>query len=229
MEEPLHVLDPVGDIILVLRNPNAPFAVWDEWEGVGSSESASATDEDNPPSPPTLFGDEPAPADDEVEPEQPSKIRFRLSSRHLSLASRYFEKQLEAPWKDDSAVSSCGCYYIYADDWDAEALLALVQIMHGRNRSVPRSLNLEMLAKIAVLVDYYECHEAVEVFSEIWFKALESPLPTQSNRDLILGLVVSWVFKQADVFETVTARAMQQCKGPLPTLDLPIPKSLVGR
>lgn len=273
MEEPLYVLNPDGDLILILRNPDAPFAVWDEWDEWGSADSvkstsvtdsdglASAADSDEPePEPlPPAEEDQPvpdadsdglAPAADEgepkpepappaeedgpavvknAEPERLSDVRFRLSSRHLGLASRYFQKRLEGPWKDGSPVLSGNCRYIYAEDWDIKALPVLVQIIHGRNRSVPRSVSLEMLAKIAVLVDYYECHEAVEIFSETWVKALESPPSTQYNRDLILKLVVSWVFGQADMFQAVTETALQQSRGPLPILGLPIRESLVRK
>lgn len=39
-------------------------------------------------------------------------------------------------------------------DWDADALLILMHIMHGQTRRVPRSVSLELLAKIAVLPDH---------------------------------------------------------------------------
>jgi hypothetical protein len=41
--------------------------------------------------------------------------------------------------------------------WDAEAVQILMDIIHGRTRSVLKAPSLEMLAKIAVLVGYYEC------------------------------------------------------------------------
>lgn len=59
---------------------------------------------------------------------------------------------------------------------NAEALLSLMQIVNGRTRSVPGEVNLEMLAEIAVLVDYFDCLEAVEVFPESGFSGAWSQL-----------------------------------------------------
>lgn len=40
-------------------------------------------------------------------------------------------------------------------------MLILMNIIQGRNRSVPEIINLEMLARLAILVDYYDCHEVL--------------------------------------------------------------------
>ncbi|CAJ2508725.1 Uu.00g137510.m01.CDS01 [Anthostomella pinea] len=48
-------------------------------------------------------------------------------------------------------------HFICAEDWDANALSILMYVIHGRHRGVPRSASLELLTKIAVLVDYYKC------------------------------------------------------------------------
>jgi len=97
-----------------------------------------------------------------------------------------------------------------------------MSIIHGRNQQVPRVISLELLAKIAVLADYYDCHEAVEVFAEIWLRELRSQLPAQVGRELVLWLCVSWIFGYAEVFTSITTTALQQSQEPLPTLGLPI-------
>lgn len=51
--------------------------------------------------------------------------------------------------------------------------LILMMILHGRTRAVPRKISSKRLSEMAVLVDYYECYEAVEVFSDMWIDALE--------------------------------------------------------
>ncbi|RYP50230.1 hypothetical protein DL768_004214 [Monosporascus sp. mg162] len=265
MDKPFYELDPDGDIILILRNPNAPFAAWDEraedfseplpnHSKIGpraisepSSRGASPEPEDDPL----------APVDDDLEAEpagvrsefvahasfepnvansetfdadhtKRSEIQFRLSSRHLISASSFFKKALGGPWREGNSVTSDGCRYIHTEEWDPDALLVLMQIIHGRNWSVPRSVSLEMLAKIAVLVDYYKCHEAVAMFSEIWIKALEGQVPAECSRELILWLVISRVFSRADIFTAMTRTAMRQSRRPLPTLELPALESVVG-
>jgi hypothetical protein len=96
---------------------------------------------------------------------------------------------------------------------------------------MPRRVSLELLAKIAVLVDYYGCYEAVEVFAELWLQELKSQrqLPAHVSRELVLWLCVSWVFGDADTFTSVTSTALQQSQGPLPTLGLPIPERIIGK
>jgi hypothetical protein len=162
-------------------------------------------------------------------PAEPSEVELRVSSRHLILASPYFKAALSGPWREAVSISADCSRCIYADDWDPEALLILMDIIHSRNRRVPRRVSLELLAKIAVLVDYYQCHEAVEVFAEIWLQKLKDDVPAKINRELVLWLCVSWVFSNAEVFASVTSIAVHQSLEPLPTLGLPIPGKIVGK
>lgn len=55
---------------------------------------------------------------------------------------------------------------------DVDALLILMQIIHGRNGSVPRKTDLEKLARIPVLVDSFDCFEAVQAYMDMWFRVL---------------------------------------------------------
>ena len=103
-----------------------------------------------------------------------------------------------------------------------------MNIIHGHTRKVPRSVSLEILAKFAVLVDYYECFEAVEVFTDMWINELKEDLPKTYSRDLILWIWISWVFRQAEQFTATTGIALKQSRGPIQTLGLPIPERIVG-
>jgi len=52
---------------------------------------------------------------------------------------------------------------------DDEALMVIVlNIIHGRNRLVPKEVGLELLTKLAVLVDKYQMVEAIEWCSDTW-------------------------------------------------------------
>lgn len=59
----------------------------------------------------------------------------------------------------------------------------LMRILHGKNQHVPKAVNLELLAKIAVLVDYYNCPDAAGLAAEIWIPKLTPP--TQVSKDLV--------------------------------------------
>lgn len=57
------------------------------------------------------------------------------------------------------------------------SFLILMMIIHGRTRAVPRKLSLKRLSEMAVLVDYYECYEAVELFSDMWVPMEQRHIP----------------------------------------------------
>ncbi|KAK8029510.1 hypothetical protein PG993_010801 [Apiospora rasikravindrae] len=271
MEGKLYELDPKGDVILTLRNPNAPFAAGIEDElqyrrdaqvtaevihllkGIGAKKEnkkqkkqkkrANIYAVTTPIEPLNEAANGPV-AELEVLAENASystsfprtvqggsqlELRIRLSSKHLSLASPVFEKMLGGPWREGTATVPGSDHPVGAEDWDVDALLILMRIIHGRTREVPRSVSLELLAKIAVLVDYYECYEVTELVTERWIEKLKWPLPQEFGRDLVLWCLVSWVFCEADLFQTVTKTTIMKCEGPLPTLGLPIPNIIVGK
>jgi len=170
---------------------------------------------------------EPALLSHNTDVHQESEIEFLLSSRHLILASHYFDKKLNGTWKEATPDPTDGRYHLETSDWDPDALLILMNIIHGRTRSVPRRVDCEMLAKIAVLVDYYNCHEVVEVFSSMWTDALKNQLPSECTRDLVLWLLIAHVFRLDDVFANITKTAVLEGQGPMPTMDLPMPSIVV--
>jgi hypothetical protein len=271
MAKAVHEIDPSADTILVLKNPGAPFAVWnDDWspktikkkrkkerqviinwdepplasnpvEGSsigreslfgggqpGISEASSSAHFDlkapqfeKPDNPPVL-----------VEKEE-SSVHYRVSSRHLALGSEFFKISLRRNgWMEGQLDVADGMYHLAAADWDAEAFLILLQVLHLRNLLVPRSLTLGMLARIAVLVDYYRCSEAVVMFSEIWINTAKqtSPIPSTYGRDLILWMCIAWVFKLPAEFQQTTEIAFRQSKTrTIQDMCLPIPKLVLGR
>lgn len=105
--------------------------------------------------------------DDKPDHSDPAEVNYRVSSRHLVLASPWFKRALsEEGWSEFSRNPEDSLFHVKAADWNEEALLILLNILDLRNGKVPRAVSLEMLGKIAVLVDYYECGEALEVFTE---------------------------------------------------------------
>jgi hypothetical protein len=121
-------------------------------------------------------------------------------------------------------------FHLSAQDWDEEAFVILMDVSHLRNNRVPRVITLEMLAKFAVLADYYECSESVDLFVNIWLADLRvrTPIPTTYCRDLILWLWISWIFKLPELFKQVTAVAIVQSPEPFRNLGLPIPAWIIG-
>ncbi|KAG8159538.1 hypothetical protein KVR01_010175 [Diaporthe batatas] len=119
-------------------------------------------------------------------------------------------------------------YKISATDWDEKAFKLLMDIVHGNSHNVPRHVDLELLAKIAVLVDYYKCYDVVKFYSDTWIEGLgETMNVTQYSRDFVLVLFVSCVFIQGTTFRDLTYQAMKQTTEPFRSLGLPFPERLI--
>lgn len=187
------MIDPNGDVVITLNNPGARFATWD-----GAST-------------PTRGKDSTAP--------QP--VKFLTSSHHLKLASPVFRAALAGDWLEGT-VTKGGRRQINTSDWDVEALRITLSILHGRTSDVSHTITLEMLCKVAVLVDYYQCHEAFGFCSSVWIGHLSNSFSEIYGRDLILWLCVSLVFRDDGIFKAATRTAIEQSYEKIRTLQLPI-------
>ncbi|KAH7024558.1 uncharacterized protein B0I36DRAFT_424466 [Microdochium trichocladiopsis] len=200
MADHTYEIDPDGDVVLTLRNPNAPFAVCPVEPEVERALDAPLPNIEH-------SGDSPVPEPPAEATPEP-KVHIRLSSRHLILASPVFKKMLQGGWQE-SVPDVRREYILGATDWDIEALVVLMHVIHGRTRAVPRH--------IAVLVDYYECHEAVDIVASLW-----------TEPDLILWLLVAWVFQLLEPFNTITTTLIMTMTGPVSALGLPIPEAITA-
>ncbi|KAH7176960.1 hypothetical protein EDB81DRAFT_707713 [Dactylonectria macrodidyma] len=151
----------------------------------------------------------------------PVEIRMQLSSRHLILASPFFRKMLGGPWQEGTS-GSVKLREITASGWDEEALVIVLDAIHGHHRDVPKSLDLETLAKIAVIVDYYGCTEAMEPYVRPWILDEHKTLTQFCGPDCLLWLCVSWVFSQPRIFEAMSELIVKHTEGPIDVPNLPI-------
>jgi hypothetical protein len=154
------------------------------------------------------------------------EIHYLVSSRHLMLASPWFKRALTSGAFTEAVKDpSDGRYHIEANDCDEEALFILLSIFHVRVRQVPVTVSLEMLAKIAVLVDYYELvgAEVMERDTSGWIAHVRRvAIPSSYCRDLMLWICISKHFQMSKEFEQATAVAIRESRGCLQTLNLPI-------
>ncbi|KAL5866394.1 hypothetical protein ACKVWC_011429 [Pyricularia oryzae] len=171
------------------------------------------------PKHPHLADSQPKNANELDSPTHQKEVRFRLSSKHMILASPYFKTMLGGPWREADELE------VEAEDWDTEALLILMRVIHGQNQHVPRLIKLELLAKIAVLVDYYQCRDAIDLAAEIWIQQLTPP--EEPSKNLVFWLLISSVFRREEIFRAMTTIALRQSQGPLRAFNLPIPESIL--
>lgn len=218
----LYEVDPDGDLLIILPFSNEAFAPWNDSDdrealperdpGVEISSPPSTTHEGN------LLASY----------TSPLPLHLKVSSKHLILASRHFRKMLTGNWGEANTIHEDGYRHVTLEGFDPSALKLLLDIIHGKTRKVPRSLDLEMLAKVSVLVDDFECHEEVEVFSDIWLNHLQDSLATEYNRDLILWILISSVFRKSALFKSATRTAILHSTRPIQALGLPIRGIIIG-
>jgi hypothetical protein len=125
--------------------------------------------------------------------------------------------------------SAHGSVEITVCGWDLEAFMILMDIFHCQPQNLPREVSLELLAKIGILADYYECHALVRYFVDRWINTLKEKFPETYSRDSMLWLWVSWVFALPTEFEKSTAMAISQSSGLITNLGLPIPGKAIGK
>lgn len=226
MKRSVREVDPDGDTLLILRNPDAPFAVTDSfWPDLLPTHIPT----DMVMTELELGGSERSLRKPQNQVQQnKEELRFRLSSTHLTFASAYFKAMMSNDWRETRPEEGYS-FVVTAEEWDHKALLILMNIIHGQTTKIPRIMGIEMLAKMAVLVDYYKCHEAVEFYAKTWINNLTEPLPTCYGRTFLLRLCISWVFSESKVFRALTWAALYQSRGPIYSLGLPIPGDVIGR
>jgi hypothetical protein len=201
-------IDPLGDTILTLANPNnSPPAL---------VESVVAAEPEPPDSSPLV--DKPVPV----------LVTFLVSSYHLILASPVFKAMLNGGWHEGNKKD--GRFRIRAEDWDVEALTIAMNILHSHYRRVPKTVTLKMLAKISVIVDYYKIQEAFQPMVLLWMPSLESRMPSFSfSPDDVLWILVSWVFEDEKAFTQTTKAAILWGKEDIVSPTLPIPPVVIGK
>nr|KMM71731.1 hypothetical protein CPAG_08032 [Coccidioides posadasii RMSCC 3488] len=212
MEKKCYAVDPDGDVVLLVRQQETPFAAWEggasnpskrkpsilkgDKKGTEHKKGRKSADFIKEPvsaeGPMAVHDPEPiepnshADQNQASQPSTPAKSTpwksannstdssqsenlatqdeyswFKVSPRHLMLASPHFKETLTEGGRKAHILDSDGCITIREDGRDPDAMLLLMNVIHGRTRMVPREITLEMLAKVAVLVDVYQCSEVV--------------------------------------------------------------------
>ncbi|CAI4218409.1 unnamed protein product [Parascedosporium putredinis] len=141
------------------------------------------------------------------------------------MVKKMHSKNWKAPTKTpDGAMLE----WSVAEPFDSDAFITIMNVIHGRNSRVPGTVDLEALAKMAVVTDYLMCHEAMELVSRTWIESIGSDLPTLLNRDLVLWLLVTSVFKNPVRYRQLTRTAILESEAEVPTLGLPISSKIIG-
>ena len=149
--------------------------------------------------------------DAQNDPKQPSEKHFICSKKHITFASRRATRELtEDKWTLDK-------------DFPLEPLTIVLKIIHGKTRDIPETVTLNLLADIASIVDYLECHDALTFFGRNWLSRYSTiDLLCFMDKTLAQLIHISFVFENASLFENVTRVAIKSSSQVVPTYNLPM-------
>lgn len=231
------VLDPDGDILVIVTLPKAPSNDPGPDEPIPDEIEFDQTE----PPPPPLSPLPPEDVTDNValiyEEYQPSAFshreekqwRFKASSKHLALASTFVKKMITGPWREANEIHEDGLLHWGFDGFDVNAISTILSIIHGLNRRVPRTVDLRMLAQIARVVDYLDCHEVMELYASIWVNHLSNSTPGSSKEDWDSWISITGVFQNPTIFQSWTRVAIVEKLNYPPSLELPILSLAYGK
>ncbi|KAF7176609.1 hypothetical protein CNMCM7691_003101 [Aspergillus felis] len=160
--------------------------------------------------------------------EEAGVVRYRASSKHLSLASQYFEKRLKKERGEGEELQKNGCIEMDVPDTDPEAFSILLDLMHCRTQEVPISVTFDELVELAVQVNYFICHGVLGLYPARWIEQLKAKRPNAYCDETVKWIFVSGVFNDCELYASVTCLAIRQSKDFINTLDLPIPLTVTG-
>jgi hypothetical protein len=149
------------------------------------------------------------------------EVHFLVSSKHMTVVSRVFKAMLQNNFKEGIELKATGHCIIHLPDDNPTAFEILLNLIHLNNDVVPRKLELQMLANIAVLVDKYELQKSTHLIRDPWDKdyiVWGKRLIGGSNlkfmaehypRWLFVRIGICWVLEMADQFTELTEAAIQ--------------------
>ena len=171
----------------------------------------------------------------EVADNESREIRFKVSSKHLSLVSPVFKALLRGGFAEGQKKNAGMLTEVRLHDDHPAALWLLLLIIHGQPKKVPASVSLETLIPISILVDKYELHEVAEVTTDVWFSSLEKEVMSKDDHcfeEIVQLVCISWVFRKPDMFFNMTHMTMLYSVGSLESEEaagLPIPAVALGK
>ncbi|CAG7564483.1 unnamed protein product [Fusarium equiseti] len=244
MKKSLLELDPDADALLILQRPNLqqvlprledPFA-----KLIAKLNYKKKTEPTTTVSPGTITKVKALKNITSLQPERkdgtPNIIVFRVSAKHLSTASSVFRRMIKGKFRE-SKPNDQGLLEFRTSDWNSEALLILLEIIHGHHSHIPESLGQETVAHIGIIAAYYDCVDIVKVFYHGWEARFRnewnSDWPNIDNNTLAetgefgktqqFQLFIAWIFQSDQIFSHLATNAILIATGPIETY-LPVPK-----
>lgn len=162
-------------------------------------------------------------------------MKIQVSSPHLTLASPVFKAMLRGNFAEGKALAETGAIELMLPDDNGEAMLILMNLIHGKFFSVPKAITRGLIGEIAILVDKYQLHEVVHSYTETWMSPQNgnraSPATEfRTNTDYYkFCLEVALIFGSEKVFQLATRKLILQARTPQIGSRLPASSAVFGK
>ncbi|KAF7933679.1 uncharacterized protein EAE98_003388 [Botrytis deweyae] len=137
-------------------------------------------------------------------------VTMLVSSKHLKLASPVFGAMLKHDrFKEGIELQANGEVKISLPDDDPIAFAIIANVIHHRNKLVPEHVAPMLLAKITLLTEKYQMHEAMSLVTKCWTSLLGEERDAQYTSITTGGLVYLAYFQYKPLeFKKHTRRAI---------------------
>jgi hypothetical protein len=161
--------------------------------------------------------------------ENDLRAHLLVSSKVLSVVSPVFTAMFNRGFQEGENLFAKSFQPVHFSD-DPEAMTILCNILHHKNREIPRLLTLQTLSSIAVLCDKFDCTEVVTPWSTLWLQTWVDSANEESVEKL---LFITYALDIPDMFTKVSHSLLANCAGQLGFNSIPeahdlLPESLLG-
>lgn len=131
----------------------------------------------------------------------PGKIRFRVYSLILKVASKPFFSMLGPDWNEGRNLHNYGGpVEILLPEDDAAALEIILHILHHQNNKIPQNLTAEEILCLAITADKYELLECLKLAFGDWLLLAEE----EKARDMLDLATAAYLCQNAHAFREIT-------------------------
>ncbi|OIW22542.1 hypothetical protein CONLIGDRAFT_675071 [Coniochaeta ligniaria NRRL 30616] len=130
-----------------------------------------------------------------------------ICSRALSRASPVFKKMLNGGFAE--SMPSHGEWVVKLPEDDPEAMIFLLNVVHGQFDDIPETLPEEKLYRLTILTDKYDMTKSLRPWASYWLKRLantERTVDTQAQR-----MWIAWELGDAGLFELEVQYLLLNC------------------
>ncbi|KAF4973830.1 hypothetical protein FZEAL_9209 [Fusarium zealandicum] len=168
-----------------------------------------------------------SPTEDEEPTGLKTETKFRVSSKHLTMASRRAKVMFSGNFAESQPNEDGFRHWKFEPIFESSAFEIVMNAIHGHTQKLPTSVTIKTLAQIAAVVDDLECHNALWFPAKMWIDTLKDSLSRAHDSALAGLILVSFVFSEPELFKSATRKAIREGTKPFPSYGLPIRPKII--